>query len=190
MNRPWTATISLLTLLAITIPSYAKGDMVLIEIMGGNLPSTIKITDPKINDFNIWSGPGVNGIGLEQAEGFIINWKAGVVPQPGPEVEHYLVAFYAGCRTIPDDPKCLAEKPHLAYVVLYDYDRRSEQGFVYLPRIEEPWAELNGGSIYHGHDIEGHWFHATDAWRSFVEPILARATAAVETTTPQVKNYR
>jgi len=184
MNRFCSATLCLLMLLAVTIPSWAKGDMVLLEIMGGNLPSTIKITDPKIGDFNIWAGPGVhgpgvNGVALEQAEGFIINWKAGVVLEPQPEVEHYQVAFYAGCRTIPDDPKCLAEKPHLAYVVLYDYDRKSKQGFVYLPRVKEPWwGNLNGGSIYRG-GIEGHWFHATDAWLSFVEPILDKATSVV-----------
>ena len=50
MNRLCRATICLATLLAIRIPSRAKGDMVLIEIMGGNLPSTLKITDPKIAD--------------------------------------------------------------------------------------------------------------------------------------------
>jgi hypothetical protein len=179
MNRFCSATFCPLTLLAVTIPSWAKGDMVLLEIMGGNLPSTIKITDPKIDDFNIWAGPGVNGVALEQAEGFIINWKAGVALEPEPEVENYQVAFYVGCRTIPDDPKCLAAKPHLAYVVLYDYDRKSKQGFVYLPRVKEPWwGNLNGGSIYRG-GIEGHWFHATDAWLSFVESILDKATSAV-----------
>ena len=56
------ATIRLVTLLALTSPSWAKGDMVLVEIMGGHLPSTIKITDPKIEDFNIWAGQGVNGV--------------------------------------------------------------------------------------------------------------------------------
>ena len=182
MNCFCRATIRLLTLLALTIPSWAKGDMVLVEIMGGHLPSTIKITDPKIDDFNIWAGPGVNGVGLEQADGFIINWKAGVAAQPRPGLEHYQVAFYAGCRTIPDDPKCLAEKPHLAYVVLYDYDRKAKRGFVYLPRFKEPWGELNCGSICRGTDnggIEGHWFHATDTWTSFVEPILDEAPPSV-----------
>jgi hypothetical protein len=149
--------------------------MVLVEIMGGHLPSTIRITDPKIDDFNIWAGPGVNGVGLEQADGFIINWKAGVAAQPQPALEHYQVAFYAGCRTISGDPKCLAEKPHLAYVVLYDYDRKAKRGFVYLPRIKEPWGDLNCGSIYHGKDIEGHWFHARDTWTGFVEPIIDKA---------------
>ena len=146
--------------------------MVLVEIMGGHLPSTIKITDPKIDDFNVWAGPGVNGVSLEQADGFIINWKAGVAAQPGPALEHYQLAFYAGCRSIPDDPKYLAEKPHLAYVVLYDYDRQAKRGFVYLPRIKEPWGDVNGRSIYHGNNIEGHWFHATDVWQNFVAPVL------------------
>jgi hypothetical protein len=63
---------------------------------GGKLSSTLKITNPEIGKFNIWAGPGVNGVGLEQAEGFIINWKAGVVPQPQPEVEHYQVSFADG----------------------------------------------------------------------------------------------
>ncbi|MBV9505188.1 MAG: hypothetical protein JO323_09315 [Acidobacteriia bacterium] len=178
MHDLCSATIRLLTLLAVTIPTWAKGDMVLIEIMGGNLPSTVKITDPKIDDFNIWAGPGVNGVALEQAEGFIINWKAGAALQPRAEVEHYQVAFYAGCRSVSNDPKCLAEKPHLAYIVQYDYDRKSEQGFVYLPRVEEQWGGLNGRSIYRG-GIEGRWFHATDAWRGFVEPILAKATSVL-----------
>ena len=186
MNRFCSEAFCLLTLLAVTIPSWAKGDMVLLEIMGANLPSTIKITDPKIGDFNIWAGPGtgVNGVmvALEQAEGFIIDWKAGVAPEPQPGVEHYQVAFYAGCRTVPDDPKCLAEKPHLAYVVLYDYDRKSKQGFVYLPRVNERWlGYLNCGSICRGNGIEGHWFHATDAWLSFVEPILDKAASVVRT---------
>jgi hypothetical protein len=111
MNRFCSTTLFLLTLLTGTIPSWAKGDMVLIEIMSGNLPSTIKIADPKIGDFNIWAGPGtgVDGVRVpwEQAKGFIINWKAGVAPEPKPEGEHYQVAFYAACRSIPDDPKCL-----------------------------------------------------------------------------------
>ena len=179
MNCFRRATIRLLTLLALTIPLWAKGDVVLVEIMGGHLPSTIKITDPKIDDFNIWAGPGTSN-GLEEGtEGFIINWKAGVASQPRPEVEHYQVAFYAGCRTIPDDPNCLSEKPHLAYVVLYDYDRKAKRGFVYLPRFKEPWGDLNCRSICRGNDIPGHWFHATDTWISFVEPILEKAAPSV-----------
>lgn len=170
------SSVRLLTLLAVTIPSWAKGDMVLLEIMGGDLPSTIKIAAPEIGDFNIWAGPGVNGVALEQAEGFIINWKAGVATQPRAALKHYQIAFYAGCRTVRDNSKCLAEKPHLAYVVMYVYDDNSKQGFVYLPSIKEPWGNLNSNLIYHGNGIEGHWFRATDAWLSFVEPILDKTT--------------
>lgn len=178
MNRPSSAAIRLLTLFAVSLPVPAKGDMVLVEIMGGKLQSTIRITDPKIQYFNIWAGPGVNSASLEDGQGFIINWKAGAVPQQSPlQVERYQVAFYAGCLT--DDSMCRGAKPHLAYVVLYDYDPKSGQGFVYLPNTNESWGNLNGGSIYRGSGIEGHWFHATDAWRSFVQPIIAKATSAV-----------
>jgi hypothetical protein len=172
MNRLCRATVYLLTLLAVAIPSWAKGDMVLIEIMGGSLPSTIKITDPNINQFNIWAGAMANDAGLEQAEGFIINWKAGAVPKPQTEIEHYQVAFYAGCNSMPKDPMCRAEKPRLKYVVQYGYDGKSKQGFVYLPGFNETWGHLNGGSIYRGNSIDGHWFRASDAWLRFVQPIL------------------
>jgi hypothetical protein len=63
--------------------------------------------------------------------------------------------------------------------VLYDYDRKAKRGFVYLPRIKEPWGDLNCGSIYHGKHIEGHWFHATDTWTGFVEPIIDKAAPTV-----------
>jgi len=59
----------------------------------------------------------------------------------------------------------------LAFVVLYDYDPKSKQGFVY-PGEKEPWGILNTNSVRRGNGIEGHWFHASNAWQSFVEPIL------------------
>lgn len=36
---------------------------------------------------------------------------------------------------------------------------------------------MNGGSIYHGRGIEGHWFMAIASWESFVKPIIASALA-------------
>jgi hypothetical protein len=60
--------------------------------------------------------------------------------------------------------------------VLYDYDRKSKQGFAYLPRSKNRGGgNLNAGSLYRG-GIEGHWFYATDAWLSFVERIIDKAT--------------
>jgi hypothetical protein len=162
--------------IAVTVTSWAKGDLVFLEIMGGSLQSTIKITDHKIGDFVPWAGPGIDNPSLEQ-EGFIIDWKAGVASEPEAAVERHQVAFYVGCQTTVDDPRCIAEKPHLGYVVLYAYDPKTQAGFVYLPRIKELWwGNVNGGTIYHGSGIEGHWFHATTDWISFVQPILEKGS--------------
>ena len=155
---------------------WAKGDMVLIEIKGPDLRAAIKITDPKIEEFNIWAGPGTSSsIRGEGTEGFIIDWKAGALAQPPAGLQHYRLDFYAGCRQRPDDPDCAAERPRLVYVVGFDYDAASKHGFVYLPRFFEPWSELNCGSICRGHGLEGHWFRATSTWERFVAPFLERA---------------
>ena len=52
----------------------------------------------KIEDFTPWAGPGVNGARVPSAEGFIVDWHAGVVRQPA-GLQHYEVSFYAGCRS-------------------------------------------------------------------------------------------
>jgi len=41
----------LLFALAVSAPLWAKGDMVLIEVKGTTLPTPIRITDRKIQDF-------------------------------------------------------------------------------------------------------------------------------------------
>jgi len=164
----------LLAVFIASSPVWAKGDMVVIEVKGGTLTSPLKITDPKIQEFNVWAGPGVNNTTLENASGFIVDWHAGVVAHPPAGVQHYEISFYVGCRT-PNDFVCLAEKPSLAYVVFYDYDPSSTRGFVYLPGKGEPWYVMNVRSIYHGEGVEGHWFQAADSWESFVRPIIAKA---------------
>jgi hypothetical protein len=55
----------------------------------------------------------------------------------------------------------------------------SKQGFVYLPRGEPWWRNLNCGSICRGNGIEGHWLHATDAWVGFAKPILDETTSVI-----------
>lgn len=159
----------------LSTPLWGKGDMVLIEVKGGALRAPVRITDHRISDFNVWAGPGVNDATLENATGFIIDWHAGTVSPPPPGPERYEVSFYAGCNSIPDDPKCLAEKPHLVYVVSYVYDPSSKRGYVYLPGPGEPWSDLNPGTIYRGPRIEGHWFLATRSWEGFVGPFIAEA---------------
>ena len=150
----------------------AKGDMVLIEVKAKSLRAPIKITDTKIQEFNVWAGPGVNGVGLREAEGFVADWKKGVVAEPPAGLERYELSFYAGCVT---DPRCLGEYPTLVYVVTYAYAPSSEHGFIYLPGKGEPLYNLNGGTIYHGAQVDGHWFFATESWETFVRPLIAKA---------------
>jgi hypothetical protein len=159
-------------LFLLTTLIWAKGDTVVIEVQGGALTTPLKITDPRIQDFNIWSGPGVNGATLENATGFIIDWPAGVVAPAPAGLQHYEISFYEGCR-VPND-WCRAEKPSLAYVVFYDYDPSSKRGFVYLPGKGEPWYVMNVRSIWHGDGVEGHWFLAADSWEGFVRPLIAK----------------
>jgi hypothetical protein len=163
-----------------TSPIWAKAEMVMIELQGGTLIAPMKITDPKIEEFNIWAGPfwespAVNdGIPLENAKGFIIDWRPGVVPQHPTGLQHYEVSFYAGCRTNLNDPACAAEKPRLVYKVSYDCEPLSKRGFVYLPGYGEPWWDINSTHIYRGRGIEGHWFRATDAWDRFASAMIAK----------------
>jgi len=178
-----TAVLSLLASFTIPAPLWAKGDMVLVEIKGASLKSPIQITDPRIEEFNIWVGPGISvGDGIssqkEETKGFIIDWQAGVAGQRPIGLQHYEVSFYAGCRT-PERwnsnvRDCLAEKPRLAYVVSYDYDPSSKRGFVYLPGKGDQFYYVNIGSIGHG-SRDGHWFFATTSWEDFVRPLIANA---------------
>ena len=166
------ALFGLLASFTASAPLWAKGDTVIIEVKGETLPAPIQITDPKIQEFNIWSGPGVSSGDTEETEGFIIDWRAGVA-QPPAGLIHYQVSFYAGCKS--GDRTCLGEKPRLAYVVSYDYDASSRRGFVYLPRYGEPWWDVNSQHIYRGNALEGHWFLASDTWDRFVMPVIAAA---------------
>jgi hypothetical protein len=167
---------AILTLLAsFTIPAllWAKGDMVLVELKGASLKSTLQITGPSIQEFNIWAGPAVS-----ETEGFIIDWQAGVVTDRPSGLQHFEVSFYAGCRT-PERwnttlRDCLAEKPRLVYVVSYDYDLSSKRGFVYLPGKSDPSYYVNIGHIWQG-GREGNWFRATASWERFVRPLIANA---------------
>jgi hypothetical protein len=144
--------------------------MVLIEVRGPLLMTPIRITDPTIQEFSVWAGPGVNGSGIENAKGFIIDWHKGVVDQPPTGLTRYELSFYDGCRLAQN---CQGEKPSLVYVVAYEYDPSSNRGFVYLPGKGEASYYLNVGTIYHGHGAEGHWFVASSEWNTFIRPLIA-----------------
>ena len=171
------AVLSLFASFTLSAPLWAKGDMVLVKINGAPLKSPIEITDSRIQEFNIWAGPGVSstqeGLQREDTEGFIIDWQAGVAAQRPSGLQHYEISFYAGCRTGPNRD-CGGEKPRLAYVVCYDYDPSAKRGFVYLPGRSDPFYYVNLGSIGR-HGLEGNWFFATASWEDFVRPLIANA---------------
>jgi hypothetical protein len=168
------ALLGLLASFTVSVPLWAKGDMVLIEISGASLKSPVQITDRKIEEFSIWAGPPFStGDGIStQTEGFIIDWPAGALSGRPSDLEHYEVRFYVGCKA-GANRDCGDQKPHLAYVVSYDYDPASKRGFVYLPGKGDPFYYVNIGSIAHG--PEGHWFFATASWEGFARPLIANA---------------
>lgn len=172
MKRISVAMFGLLILLLAPV-LWAKGDMVLIEVKAKSLRAPIKITDTKIQEFNVWAGPGVNDAGLQEAEGFIADWKKGAVAEPPTGLERYELSFYAGCVT---DRHCLGERPSLVYVVTYAYAPSSDHGFIYLPGRGDAQYKLNGATIYHGPWVDGHWFFATESWETFVRPLIVKAT--------------
>jgi hypothetical protein len=171
-NMKHTLILIILLSLAVSAPLWAKGEMVLIEVKGATLPTPIRITDPKIEDFSPWAGPGVNGASVPNAEGFIIDWHAGVLSQqaahPASGLQHYEVSFYEGCRTRND--WCTEKEPRLVYVVSYDYDPSSPRGFIYLPGKDDPSYDINVRTIWRR--IEGNWFFATGSWEKFIRPVI------------------
>jgi hypothetical protein len=149
----------------------AKGATTLIELRSPALAAPIRTTDARVQEFEVWSGPGVNNVAVSDAEGFIANWKAGAVAAPR-DLQRYDVLFYtASCPA--QDPGC--GDPLLSYVVTYGLDPKTKQGYVYFPSEAETLFAINGPSIYRGRDVEGRWFRTTTTWDAFVAPLIASA---------------
>jgi hypothetical protein len=170
------AVFGLLFLLA-SVPLLAKGQLVLIEIRGATLSTPVRITDAKIENFSPWAGPGTGANGVENTEGFIADWQAGVVKPHGVGLQHYEVSFYVSCHTATNGHECLTKAPftmrmRLVYVVFYDYDPSLPRGFIYLPGKGSSFYYLNMGSIARG--CEGNWFLAKDSWEDFIRPVMAK----------------
>jgi len=163
MKGPFAVGFFLLTMSLLSPSLSAKGDMVKISIRGGGLTAPIEITNPKINAFNVWAGPGVVVNGAEQREGFIIEWPKGAVAHLPAGLQRYEVSFYEGRE---------AGEPSLVYVVDYACDPLTGKGFVYLPGRGDERFRFNR-TMWHGQGLEGNWFRATDAWDAFVRPLIA-----------------
>jgi hypothetical protein len=157
--------ISLFVILAASSP-LAKGTVSRITIDGRDLTSPIEIDDPKVaGSFNVWAGAGaVRGRGgVEETEGFIIDWASGAVAAPRPELRRYMVSFFVW------NPPRTVEK--LVYIVFYTYDSSTQQGYVYLPGKGDKEYRLNVSTILRMR--EGNWFLATASWQSVVAPLIA-----------------
>jgi hypothetical protein len=160
-----------LLLLTATVPIAAKGRTVKIVITGDSLAAPIEITGHKAAAFHIWAGPGVFVNGVEQTEGFIIDWKRGSV-EPPTGVAKLQVSFYTGCDR--REVGCNSETPQLAYLITYAWrNGAKESGFVYLPGPQDEAARTNI-VMTHGHGYEGHWLHANAAWDELVKPLLVK----------------
>lgn len=153
----------------------AKGNTMKIAIKGAALTTPLEITDPKVGDFAVWAGLGVRVNGVEQTEGFIIDWSKGIIAERPSGLQHYEVSFYSGCNI--GDWDCRTSESSLSYVVFYDYDPSMEQGYIYLPGKADELFKVNT-RMWHGHGFEGNWSRATREWKNFVRPLIAKARAA------------
>ena len=155
----------LLAVLALPALLLAKGRTVKVVATGGELAAPLEITDTGVEKFGVWGGPGTAVNGVPQTEGFIVDWNHGPVSER-PEGRHvYELSFYS----VRD-----AEAARLVYVVLYDIDPATGQGFVYLGGHALETHELNTRSIYR-RGLEGKRFRASKAWDDFARPLLDRA---------------
>jgi hypothetical protein len=157
--------------------NMSKVPTVMIQINAATLASPIKITDCTILDsFGFFNGPGVTtreeGV---YAPGTIVDWKSGVVSPPPTVGKRFEIAVFTAPHA---RPRCVTEEPCPIYVVSYDYDPVSKQGFVYLPGKGEPWHDLDINLLYHGPNAQGHWYRALDPWSAAVMPLIESAAKA------------
>ena len=155
-------------LLCLSIPLSAKGPTVRV-ITGADLPQPVEVTAPALlQQFQVWSGPGVEADGQQEHRGFIIDWVSDGASRRSANLPRYKVSFYAKYANRPLD----SQPQHLAYVVWYEPDFSSRRGYVYLPGKGDEAFALNVQTIFRGR--EGRWFDATDTWNAAVLDRLAR----------------
>lgn len=160
-----TVILSLVVSLLLAISLASKGATTRITIRDTVSGRSVDITDEAVLErFNVWTGPGTFVNGVEGSEGFIIDWKSGIVAQRPDGIRRYEVRFFVNASSP------VNEQP--AYVVFYEHDVRSQQGFVYLPgKSDEPYR-LNTRTISRGHGYEGNWFHANTAWKTAIQAVI------------------
>jgi hypothetical protein len=130
------------------------------------------LTQGRSPNYDVWSGPGTSSTGTraEQVDGFIVDWSRAVT-EPPKGLQRYEVSFYA---KLPDE--------RLIYVVFYEYDPASGDGYIYLPGRTEQWYRLDVSTIFRG--VEGKWFRASKLWEGVARPLIAGAEVTVLSTGP------
>ena len=74
----------------------AKGATTKIVVTGAELDAPIELRDRElIAPFNVWSGPGTSMNGVEGADGFIVDWRAGPSEPPVGDLQRFELAFFA-----------------------------------------------------------------------------------------------
>lgn len=160
-----TALLSTLMLTMAASAVSAKGVTIRITLRDSILQTSIDMTDESVlRAFNVWAGPGTYANGVEGTNGFIIDWPAGIARDRLHGLARYEVKFYVRYLGRPTE--------ELVYVVLYEHEPDSGRGFVYLPGRSDNDYFRNVRTILHGHGLEGHWFYATEAWQTAVNPLL------------------
>ena len=150
-------------------PVVAKGPTTRIVIKDLDRGNVSEITDRSVLDqFQVWAGRGTYSgppdRTTEGTQGFIIDWQAGVVDQRPSQLRRYEISFYVTRQTAGVSPVADAPAEELAYVVLYENDPSTEQGYVYLPGRADEHFRLNVRTILRG--VEGQWLRANRAWQS------------------------
>jgi hypothetical protein len=156
-----------LLMLLITPAVFGKGHTVKVTFRGGTYTTPLEITNQNVGAFDVWAGPGVRVDGVEQTEGFIINWAKGPVAEPAATVDRFDVAFYSTERD--------GGAARRVYAVSYAFDDATGQGYVYLPGKGDTSYLLNAATMHHGHGLEGHWFYATQEWDAFAKAVVLAA---------------
>ena len=160
MKHAVRAALRLVVILGATPLLLAKGPTTKITITSTDRESANEIRNREIlENFHVWAGPGTFVNDVEGNEGFIVDWASGVVIERPSGLRRYEVAFYVRYANRPFDEQA----DQLAYVIAYESDPVTGQGYVYLPGKTDERYRLNTKAIYHGR--EGNWFRATPAWQ-------------------------
>jgi len=166
------AVMALLTTSAFPLVGFAKGDLVRIEVVGANFGAPLVVSDADIlKQLFIWSGPGAGQpIGSPQSadSGSFIDWHKGIANDVPKGMDAYDVSFFCVFDT---------QKPNgrLTYSVKYAFDPSTNRGYIYLPGPREKNYVINVSTVVH--DVEGHWFNASNRWESLVAPLIREHAA-------------